>query len=217
MANVKAVPETVKETKVEDWKSYEVHMRNIKSGLSNMKKNYIKVAYALYEIKKDRLFTCDNYRNIYDFAKEKFGLSRGVCSEYINVAEKFCLKGTEQTGELEPEYKDYGISQLAVLQSMDKECQKLATPQMTVTELKNLKADFNRKQEQAKEEQTEEEPLEISNEITYCSICHAVDIEELFSNSCKKKLKKYWKDIYIKYSHRKPRLVVQVEFYDKEV
>lgn len=112
----------------------------MKTSLNNVKKEFIKIGFCLYWIKRKNLYDCSNYQNIYEYALNEFNISRGTCNEYINIAERFCKRDDHRLiiPELQEEYSNYSSSQLALMQRMDNSQLEKVNENMTIREMKDL-------------------------------------------------------------------------------
>lgn len=110
------------------------------TSLNNVKKEFIKIGFCLYWIKRKNLYDCSNYQNIYEYALNEFNISRGTCNEYINIAERFCKRDDHRLiiPELQEEYSNYSSSQLALMQRMDNSQLEKVNENMTIREMKDL-------------------------------------------------------------------------------
>ncbi|MCI5500924.1 MAG: hypothetical protein MR409_03215 [Lachnospiraceae bacterium] len=112
----------------------------IAQSIINVKKEFIKIGYCLYEIKEKKLYTLCSCKNIYHYAEYRFNISRGACNEYINIVERFCKKDNQGCvlPELEEKYINYSSSQLALMQRMDDMQLQSVNENMTIREMKDL-------------------------------------------------------------------------------
>lgn len=80
------------------------------------------IAANLYIIQHNKLYEIDDYTNIYDFAKERFDISRGTVSDAIGVFERF---GNKETYEIHHKYSEYNFSTLMRMKKLsDEEIEK---------------------------------------------------------------------------------------------
>ena len=73
----------------EDRRLYKRFKGQIDKAYQKMETSYLETAFALHAIYKHKLYHLDNYKNIYDFAKENYNIARGTCNNFINICEKF--------------------------------------------------------------------------------------------------------------------------------
>ncbi|MCI8416114.1 MAG: hypothetical protein HFI33_01220 [Lachnospiraceae bacterium] len=68
---------------------YKKICRQISASMKSIEISIVKVARSLTCVKENRLYELDNYQNVYDFAKDKFGISKSTCSRYLGLIEFF--------------------------------------------------------------------------------------------------------------------------------
>lgn len=135
----------------ENKRLYNRYIRQIDSAYKNMEKCYLDTAFALHSIYQNQLYKIDNFKNIYDFAKEKYNIARGTCNTFINICEKFGVKNENgNISQLALEYEKYSASQLAVMLTFPVALLNRCNSGMTVRELKRMKSDFQEEQAQHK-------------------------------------------------------------------
>lgn len=119
---------------------YKKNKRELGNLFDNVKKSFLKISLQLYPIYTKKLYRIDNYPDIYQFAEDNFKISKGSCSEFLNISKKFFEKSED--GELlglADCYKDYNLSQLRILQSVNPEYYGKFRPSMSVREMKETK------------------------------------------------------------------------------
>lgn len=127
----------------EDRRLYKRFKGQIDKAYQKMETSYLETAFAVHAIYKRKLYHLDNYKNIYDFAKENYNIARGTCNNFINICEKFgVLNENGNVMELSDKYKGYGISQLAVMLAFPKELLDKCSPECSVRDLKKLRQDY---------------------------------------------------------------------------
>lgn len=127
----------------EDRRLYKRFKSQIDKAYAKMETSYLETAFALHAIYKHKLYTLDNFKNIYDFAKENYNIARGTCNNFINICEKFGV--TNENGsvmELSDKYKGYGISQLAVMLAFPKDLLDKCSPDCSVRDLKKMRQEY---------------------------------------------------------------------------
>ena len=108
-----------------------------------MENSYLQTAFALHAIYKHKLYQLDNFKNIYDFAKETYSIARGTCNNFINICEKFGVPNENgNIMELSPTYVQYSVSQLAVMLAFPQELLTKCDKSMSVRELKRMRVEY---------------------------------------------------------------------------
>lgn len=126
-----------------DKKLYSRYKKQIDSAYKKMESSYLDTAIAIHSIYKKALYKIDNYKNIYDFAKENYDISRGTCSKFINICERFGVTG--ETGTvigLQDKFKDFGVSKLGVMLTFPDVLIEQVAPEQSVRDLKQMAEDY---------------------------------------------------------------------------
>ena len=124
------------------------HYEYIQSDVGDLKKNYIRLAFHLYEFQQYQYYRDFHYDNFYDFVFENFGLKQSSVSRIFAVWNRFAEKnGDTSTMYLNDAYKEYNYSQLVEMVTLaDSEVRKIS-PDMTVKQIR----EFKKKNKVAKE------------------------------------------------------------------
>lgn len=79
--------------------------------MNDMQKSSFDIAYSLYMIYSNAYYKIDGYKNIYDYARERYGISRGTTNNFINITERFADL-EKHAFELKPDYSGFSSTQL---------------------------------------------------------------------------------------------------------
>ena len=126
-----------------DKRLYNKFLKQIDTAYGKAEKAYLDIAIAIHSIYKKELYKVENFKNIYDFVKEKYNYSRGTCNKYINICERFGVTG--ETGTvvgLQDKYVEYGVSKLGVMLCFPDNLMEQVEPSMSVRALKQLAEDY---------------------------------------------------------------------------
>ena len=127
----------------EDKRLYKRFKCQIDKAYQSMENSYLQTAFALHAIYKNKLYQLDNFKNIYDFAKENYSIARGTCNNFINICEKFgVLNENGNIMELSPDYAQYSVSQLAVMLAFPQELLSRCDKSKSVRELKRMRIEY---------------------------------------------------------------------------
>ncbi len=91
---------------------------------TSLEKGSLRIMFALHEISDKSLYKVakdeknKTYKNIYDYASDKYGIARGTCSEYIKLIERFAERDElgQFTGRIIEKFASFKTSVLARLQ-----------------------------------------------------------------------------------------------------
>lgn len=126
-----------------DKRLYKRFKCQIDKAYQSMENSYLQTAFALHAIYKHKLYQLDNFKNIYDFAKETYSIARGTCNNFINICEKFGVPNENgNIMELSPTYAQYSVSQLAVMLAFPQELLTKCDKSMSVRELKRMRVEY---------------------------------------------------------------------------
>lgn len=105
----------------------------IKSNLVSAAQNVIAIGYYLKHIRDRQLYREAGYESIWDYASDRFGLSKSTTSRYISRNDKFSKGGNSPV--LDSHYQDFGKAQLQEMLSLNSEQLEQVTPDMTVAQI----------------------------------------------------------------------------------
>lgn len=109
----------------------------IRTELKNIKKSFVRIGWHLKQIKDNSWYQKEGYKNIYEFAKEKFNISQPAATRFINICTEFSENGSSP--ELDARYQGYSLSQLTEMLNVGADKRKEVTPDMTVREIREFK------------------------------------------------------------------------------
>ena len=122
----------------------------IRTELKNIKKSFVRIGWHLKKIKDNGWYQKEGYKNIYEFAKEKFNISQPTATRFINICTEFSESGSSP--ELDARYQGYSLSQLTEMLNVGADKRQGISPDMTVKEIR----EFKRKDRESQKSGTEE-------------------------------------------------------------
>lgn len=122
--------------------SEESYCKEIGFGLRTIRTCFIVIGYSLWCI-REAGYTGN--MTISDYAREKFGFSKGTTSKFIRICEKYSVKDDfgNPTSDILPEVKGFSFSQLSEMLYLDVDEEALVTPDMSFREIRSLKNSGN--------------------------------------------------------------------------
>lgn len=113
---------------------------NLDQCFSDVANTYVQIGGYLNEMNEAKHYEVLDYKSIYEYAADRFNLSKTTCSNFINLYKRF----GEETGysddyALKEEYEDYSYSQLVELVSIDEGKILDYSPNLTVKEIRAVK------------------------------------------------------------------------------
>ena len=90
-----------------DVKKLEAAVNRVQKKIDKIAKSYIEIIGDVALLYEDKNFKTLGYKNIYDLAKDKFGMSRGTVNNLLSVYDRF-----GENYKLKDEYKDMSLREL---------------------------------------------------------------------------------------------------------
>ena len=121
---------------------YEDSIDIIGDELHNVRKSFVKIGWYLKHINEDnkeRMYQKDGYGDIYEMAYAKFKMSKGTVNRMINLCIEFSVG--HDSPELDEHYQEFDQSQLFEMLPMNEAEREEITPDMTVKQIREKKAE----------------------------------------------------------------------------
>lgn len=142
---------------------YEKSKNRIKKELNTAANSFVIIGYELKRTRDNRGYILDGYSALEEFAKGEYGLSKSSMDRFIMINDKFSEGG--YSDQIKEEYGKYGRSKLQEMLTMEDYDIELITPDMTVTQIRDLKKIEQTEAVEAKREAENNLPLmKMSNE-----------------------------------------------------
>lgn len=162
------------------------HTRAIEKLMNGVKKNMVEIAVRLRDIKENKLYEKDGYKDVFDYAQSVLDYKKATVYKMIQCATKFIEATPDGKGYasiITRDNEDYSVSQLMELNCLEAdeaimldEANKI-DPSMSAKDIREVVAEY-KKQNDAKEE-TEQEETEQEVDGTALAI---LDIAESLCN-----------------------------------
>ena len=114
--------------------------------------SFVKIGYLLKQARDTNILHDSGYANLYEFAKEEYGIDKGTVSRYIAINDRFSIGGNAPA--LEDKYSGRGVAKLQEMLTMSDEVIDVIPEQTTKAEIQDIKRDIK-----AEEEKTDIEVL----------------------------------------------------------
>lgn len=131
-------PEVVKHTGAEWYRDVSLEDAEvfIRSNLQSAVRSVIATGFYLKHIRDNELYLEAGYKNVNEYAMDRFGLSASATSRYITRNTRFSRGGNSPL--IDDRFKDFSKSQLQEMLGMSDEQLEQVTPDMTVREIRNM-------------------------------------------------------------------------------
>ena len=117
------------------------HLNTLDGAVNTAKNSFLAICIELCWFNRTRAYLSlsDSYKNIADFAYDRYGLKKAMTYQYIAVAESFGKEdGNGNITDFYDEYKEYGITQLIAMKGMDNELLHRCSTDMKVNDIKKI-------------------------------------------------------------------------------
>ena len=108
----------------------------IRSNLQSAVRSVIATGFYLKHIRDNELYLEAGYKNVNEYAMDRFGLSASATSRYITRNTRFSRGGNSPL--IDDRFKDFSKSQLQEMLGMSDEQLEQVTPDMTVREIRSM-------------------------------------------------------------------------------
>ncbi|MEE0208342.1 MAG: hypothetical protein UEM33_03990 [Enterocloster sp.] len=131
-------PEVIKHTGAEWYRDVSLEDAEvfIRSNLQSAVRSVIATGFYLKHIRDNEMYLEAGYKNINEYAMDRFGLSASATSRYITRNTRFSRGGNSPL--IDDRFKDFSKSQLQEMLGMSDEQLEQVTPDMTVREIRNM-------------------------------------------------------------------------------
>lgn len=109
----------------------------IKNELNNITEGFVAVGYYLRKTAKDELYRQKGYQNLFDYAKENFGIKRTTAIRFMEINEKYSIGG--YSPEIDEKWRGYGSSKLTEMLGLPEEIREEVPAEATVKDLREAK------------------------------------------------------------------------------
>lgn len=130
---------------------YQDSVEIIKDESFKIQKSFVKIGWYLKHIRDNQLYVEDGYANIYECAADQFGYSQSSVSRFINICEKFSKN--QNSPELDTRYAGFDKSQMIEMLPLNPDELEKVTPDMTVSQIREIKADRKAKSSESHPEE----------------------------------------------------------------
>lgn len=139
---------------------YQDIKQEIKNNLQNIVVSFVEIGYYLKQIRDEKMYLEDGYKDIWDFAAGEYKLDRTAASRFMSINDKYSIDGNSRY--LQEQYQGFGKSTLTEMLTLPVEDYELITPDTKIEDIRELK--------KAERECKEEEQSQIEGQESLLSI-----------------------------------------------
>ena len=109
----------------------------IKALLNDIAEDFISVGFYLKMTEQDELYKQAGYRNIWEYAKDTFGIGRSTASRFMDINTKYSIGGFSP--QIDDKWRGYGSSKLTEMLGLPEEIQEAIPTEATVKDIREAK------------------------------------------------------------------------------
>lgn len=109
----------------------------IKALLNDITESFISVGFYLKKTEQDELYKQAGYRNIWEYAKDTFGIGRSTASRFMDINTKYSIGGFSP--QIDDKWRGYGSSKLTEMLGLPEEIQEAIPTEATVKDIREAK------------------------------------------------------------------------------
>lgn len=109
----------------------------IKALLNDIAESFISVGFYLKKTEQDELYKQAGYRNIWEYAKDTFGIGRSTASRFMDINTKYSIGGFSP--QIDDKWRGYGSSKLTEMLGLPEEIQEAIPTEATVKDIREAK------------------------------------------------------------------------------
>lgn len=112
----------------------------IRREVRTVAKSFCKIGFKLWEIKENKLYELQGYKNISEYGEKVLGFKKSSTANYIAICDRFSArKDGKPTATLCENYASFSYGQLSVMLSLPEDKVKDVTPDKTCREIRDMK------------------------------------------------------------------------------
>lgn len=169
-----------------------------KQHAMNLARDFVEIGYLLRRAKDTGILKGSGYRNIYEYAEDKYNIDQGTASRFMNINKRFSEGGYSET--LQKQYEDFGRSKLAIMLKLPDVINEELSPEFSKEEIQTIKEEIDAERKITDLEVMIEEPpawQQDEENLEYKALKQLLhDEPELYLNLCTTKAAEQEKELF---------------------
>ena len=125
--------------------TYEQYKTMMECELREAAEGFVRIGYLLKIARDTDVLKNSGYKDVNEFAKAEYGLTRDVVSRYIEINTRYSEGGCSDC--LQERYKAFGYSKLAEMLTLPETVAEELTPEITREEIREIKREIREEKE----------------------------------------------------------------------
>lgn len=135
---------------MEEIMNYQVRKEEIRKKLKETAEDFVYIGYQLKQVKANREYEQDGYKDVLEFARKEYGLHKDDTYRFIRINDKYSRGGNSM--ELDERFRGIAQTKLSEMLSLPDKDLELVTPETNREDIRELKRFNSQKPEEAPEE-----------------------------------------------------------------
>lgn len=135
---------------MEEIMNYQARKEEIRKKLKETAEDFVYIGYQLKQVKANREYEQDGYKDVLEFARKEYGLHKDDTYRFIRINDKYSRGGNSM--ELDERFRGIAQTKLSEMLSLPDKDLELVTPETNREDIRELKRFNSQKSEEAPEE-----------------------------------------------------------------
>lgn len=135
---------------MEEIMNYQARKEEIRKKLKETAEDFVYIGYQLKQVKANREYEQDGYKDVLEFARKEYGLHKDDTYRFIRINDKYSRGGNSM--ELDERFRGIAQTKLSEMLSLPDKDLELVTPETNREDIRELKRFNSQKPEEAPEE-----------------------------------------------------------------
>lgn len=120
-------------------------IRETQTHMKTVAGDFVEIGYLLKRARDTDILHASGYRNIYEYAEEKYKVDKSEVSRYIRINDRFSEGG--YSGRLREPYQEFGVAKLVLMLSLPDAVNEELTPEFSKADIQAIKEEVQAEQE----------------------------------------------------------------------
>ena len=116
-------------------------IQETKEHMKTVAGDFVEIGYLLKRARDTDILKASGYRNIYEYAEDKYKVDKSEVSRYIRINDRFSEGG--YSPQLQNQYQDFGVAKLAIMLQLPDAVNEELTPEFSKAEIQTLKEEID--------------------------------------------------------------------------
>lgn len=116
-------------------------IQETKEHMKTVAGDFVEIGYLLKRARDTDILKASGYRNIYEYAEDKYKVDKSGVSRYIRINDRFSEGG--YSPQLKNQYQEFGVAKLAIMLQLPDAVNEELTPEFSKAEIQMIKEEID--------------------------------------------------------------------------